>query len=65
MHRIEQKVENAFLANFPQFWEFPNIIKKQLWNFIPSIDAVDVSVTVDIMTWRKKFQKLFQNPSWV
>ena len=37
--------------------------KTQIWNFISSIDASDVSVTADIICRRKSFQKLLENLS--
>ena len=44
--RIEQKLENAFLAEVFIFSEKFITLKNYLWNFISSIDASDVSATL-------------------
>ena len=60
--RIEQKLENAFLAKFSMLENFVTL-KRQIWDFISSIDASDVSATAGIICRRKSFQKLLENLS--
>ena len=54
-HRVEPKLEIAFLA---QFWTFFEnfITSKKLLKFTSSKDDSDVSVTADIICQRKTFQ---------
>ena len=59
--RIEQKLENAFLAKVSIFFENFVTLKNYVWNFISSIDASDVSATANIICQHKSFRKLFQN----
>ena len=61
--RIEQNLENAFLAKFPILLRYLYFKKNDNWNFNSSIDAPDASATVDIICRRKSFQKLLENLS--